>query len=81
MSPLQAPPFAALSKHVLRSSEVVKFSFQLPEPYRGCHVLGRVCTALGNISLVFVILAATWNFPCEVMNEQQIMSVSIRLDI
>lgn len=32
LSPLQAPCFAALSKHILRSSEVVKFSFQLPEP-------------------------------------------------
>lgn len=45
----------------------------------GLRVLGRVCTALGNISLVFVILAATLNFLCEVMNEQQIMSVSLRL--
>lgn len=31
--------------------------------------------------LVFVILAATLNFLCAVTNEQQIMSVSVRLDM
>lgn len=36
-------------------------------------------TVLGNIILIFVILAVTLNFLCEVISEQQILSGTVRI--